>query len=93
MSEEQKTNEPLAEEPQVEIKQEPVEIKQEPVEEKKPKKVLSDKQKEALKRGREKRWKKEESVEVTVTTEEIQKTEDKKKKRTPKKKPSPPLIT
>ena len=51
MAEETKTNEPVAtEQPQIEIKQEPVEEKKP----QKPKKVLSEKQKEALKKaGRE----------------------------------------
>ena len=66
MAEETKTNEPVTtEQPQIEIKQEPAEEKKP----QKPKKVISEKQREALKKGRERRWKKEVSVKVQSEVE------------------------
>ena len=89
MAEETKTNEPVVtEQPKIEIKQET------PAEEKNPqkhKKVISEKQKEALKKGRERRWKKEVSVKVQSEVE-TQLSSSESEEELPSPPPSPPKL-
>ena len=70
MAEETKSSEPLTtEQPLITIKEEPLEEKKPEEEKKKPRKPISEKQKEALKKGRERRWKKEVSLKVQSEVE------------------------